>query len=231
MSNERIILETRGARKEYISSYNQKCLALDRVNLKIYANEILCIIGESGSGKSTLLNVLGGLTRPSNGEVFFFDHRLHELKDEELARIRNQNFGFIFQFHNLLPEFTVLENLLMPLMLTKDKKCFGSITEKARVLLRKLGIIEKINNFPKELSGGESQRVAIARALINEPDIIFADEPTGNLDAKNRERIYDILEEVNENFSSSIVIVTHDKDIKLKDYKTKTICLKDGQVI
>jgi ABC-type lipoprotein export system ATPase subunit len=224
----KIILETKAVSKKYISSYNQSCLALDAIDLQVYENEILCIIGESGSGKSTLLNVLSGLTQPTNGEVFFHDHKLHDLKDEELAKIRNKNFGFIFQFHNLLPEFTVLENVIMPLIL--DNFNAKDAQEKAKNLLDKLGIIEKIKNFPKELSGGEAQRVAIARALINEPDVIFADEPTGNLDAKNREKIYDILEEVNENFKSSIVLVTHDKEIKLKDYKTKTICLKDGRL-
>jgi len=230
-NNKAKILETKQISKKYISSYNQSCLALNNIDLTIYENEIVCIIGESGSGKSTLLNVLSGLAQPTTGEVYFKNHKLHELTDNELSIIRNKHFGFIFQFHNLLPEFTVLENILIPQMIDRKNFVDKTAKEKAITLLNKLGIGNKIMNFPKELSGGEAQRAAIARALINNPDIIFADEPTGNLDAKNRENIYDILEEVNDNFHSSIVLVTHDKEIKLKDYKTRTICLKDGNIL
>ena len=227
----KIILEAKNISKEYFSSYNQSCLALKDFNLEIHENEIICIVGESGSGKSTLLNLLSALTKPTNGEIYFRGQNLGLLKEDVLSKIRNKNFGFIFQFHNLLPEFTVLENVLLPLMIDQSNFNLPSAEEKARTLLRKLGIIKKIKNFPKELSGGEAQRVAIARALINEPELIFADEPTGNLDALNRAKIYEILQELSESFKSSIVLVTHDKEISLNNYNTKLICLKDGYIV
>ena len=225
---ENVILKAEAVTKDYLPSSNQIFRALNNINLEIYKNEIVYIMGESGAGKSTLLNILSGLSLPTDGKIYFKNKQLAYNDDTEMASVRTKSFGFIFQFYNLLPEFTVLENVMLPMMICNNRK-HKDIQEKAKILLDKLGIIKKSDNFPIELSGGEKQRVAIARALINEPEIIFADEPTGNLDAENRDKIYAILEDIWLSGKSSIVLVSHDKNINFS--KFRTIKLSNGNLV
>jgi ABC-type lipoprotein export system ATPase subunit len=228
INQKNVILQAVNITKDYLPSSNKIFRALNDINLEIFENEIVYIMGESGAGKSTLLNILSGLSLPTSGNVFFKNKKLAYNNDLEMAKVRTKSFGFIFQFYNLLPEFTVLENVMLPMMICNNKR-HKEIQEKARILLDKLGIIKKLNNFPIELSGGEKQRVAIARALINEPEIIFADEPTGNLDIENRDKIYSILEDIWLSGKSSIVLVSHDKNINFK--KFRTIKLSNGNLV
>jgi ABC-type lipoprotein export system ATPase subunit len=230
------ILETKNISKIYSLNNNLKNLednenefkALDNINLEILKNEIVCISGGSGAGKSTLLNILSGLSKPSIGEVFFNGEILPYEDDFKMANIRRKKFGFIFQFYNLLTEFSVLENVMLPIMLENKEKKF-ELKEKAQNLLEILNMQEKSKSFPIQLSGGEKQRVAIARALINEPEIIFADEPTGNLDPKNSENIYEILEKFWNIKKTTIIMVSHDQNIKFSNYRK--IILEKGNIL
>ncbi len=222
MNDENVLLEAVNICKDYLPSSHQKFRALNNVNLKIYKNEIVYITGESGAGKSTLLNILSGLCEPTSGQILLNNEILPVKNDKKITYIRQKKFGFIFQFYNLLPEFTVLENITMPAILLGEQN-FSEIKSKANALIDKLGISKKVQNFPIELSGGEKQRVAIGRALINEPEILFADEPTGNLDAENKNNIYKILDEIWANKKSTIVLVSHDKNINLTNFRTVKI--------
>ncbi|MFH1714821.1 MAG: ABC transporter ATP-binding protein [Elusimicrobiota bacterium] len=227
MNKENVILKTEGLSKVYVSSKETAHTALSNIDLEINEGERIIILGPSGAGKSTLLHLLGGLDRPTDGQVFFRDKEIVCDNDKFISKIRNENFGFIFQFHHLLPEFTVLENLMMPGRFY-GKYEEGVLFDRALDLLSQVDLIEHKDNFPQELSGGEQQRVAVIRALMNDPDVIFADEPTGNLDQRNRERVYEILWEKVKREKKTLVLVTHDEEAG--DNDTRRVHLVDGKL-
>ncbi len=181
---------------------------LNDVNLLLKARERIAIVGASGSGKSTLLQLLGGLDKPSQGEVVLCGNKLNNLADNVRGKLRNQHLGFIYQFHHLLPEFTALENVAMPLMVRNES--VKKIQQQAKDILGRVGLKDRTQHKPSELSGGERQRVAIARALVTQPKVILADEPTGNLDSKTAAQVSDIMMELNNELDTAIVMVTHD---------------------
>jgi lipoprotein-releasing system ATP-binding protein len=198
--------------------------ALQGISFDIYEQEFLSIVGTSGAGKSTLLHVLGTLDRPSQGEVVYRGKDVFSWRDKELAQFRNQKIGFVFQLHYLLPEFSALENTMMPALIRGIKK--GEAKEKAETILIKMGLKERILHKPGELSGGEQQRVAIARALVLKPEIILADEPTGNLDSETGKLIFDLLFKLNIEEKIVMVVVTHNES--LASQTPRLITLKDG---
>lgn len=190
--------------------------------------EFISILGRSGSGKSTLLNIMGLLDRVDGGKIFIGGQEVDKLSEEERDKIKNQMIGFVFQFHYLLPEFTALENVMLPALLNNfDKKL--EMEKRAKELLEKVGLGERENHKPSQLSGGEKQRVAIARALINSPKILLADEPTGNLDEETSEMIFKILKDINKNEKQTIIVVTHSKD--LAEISDKQLYLKKGVLV
>ena len=200
---------------------------LKGVDLEVKNGEIVSIIGSSGAGKTTLLQVLGTLTNADQGEVFYDNTNISKLNDKELADFRNKNIGFIFQFHHLLPEFTALENVCMPAFISGISK--KRAEEKAKALLDRLGLSHRLNHKPNELSGGEQQRVATARALINSPKIIFADEPSGNLDSKNANDLHQLFFDLRKEFDQTFVIVTHDHSLaKICD---RSLEMNDGSFV
>ncbi|GIV26652.1 MAG: lipoprotein-releasing system ATP-binding protein LolD [Bacteroidia bacterium] len=201
---------------------------LKNINIKIHEGEFVSIVGSSGSGKSTLLYVLSTMDTDYNGEIFFENQSLKKLSKNELAQLRNEKIGFVFQFHYLLPEFTVLENVMLP-ALKLNKLSKEEIEHQAIEKLRLLGIENLALKKTNKLSGGQQQRVAIARALINQPKIIMGDEPTGNLDSKNSEAVYDIFRTLNQSFKQTFLIVTHDTNFAAKS--DRVIHLKDGEII
>lgn len=192
----------------------ERLTVLSGISIDIHKGEIISVIGASGSGKSTLLHILGGLDRPDSGTVLWNDQSLYELGSDELADFRNNNLGFVFQFHHLLPEFTALENVMMPSLI--GGVSYKKAERRAADLLERFGIAERGGHRPTELSGGEQQRVSMARALINHPDLILSDEPTGNLDQKNSNILMEMLFELRKIDNVSILLVTHEKEIALK---------------
>ncbi|MGL5209575.1 ABC transporter ATP-binding protein [Cetobacterium sp.] len=211
-------------------SYGEKIVTkvLNNINLTFYEGEFTAIIGQSGSGKSTLLNIIGSLDKPTSGDILFRGDNISHFTNNDMANFRNRSIGFIFQFHFLLPEFTVLENVLMPTWIKygydteKDK-------EKALELLEYVGLKDFINRNSNNLSGGQQQRVAIARALMNNSSIILADEPTGNLDSESSKQIYKLLREINLKFKTTFIIVTHDP--RISDMCDRVIEIMDGRII
>lgn len=200
---------------------------LKGVDLEIGASEIVSIVGSSGAGKSTLLQILGTLDKPDSGEIEMDGKNLIRLKGEELAKFRNERIGFIFQFHNLLPEFTALENIQIPgLIRNTDSK---SLLKKALELAEILGISHRLDSKPATLSGGEQQRVAVARALINSPAVIFADEPSGNLDTQNAKSLHELFFTLRKELGQAFVIVTHNED--LAGMADRTVIMKDGLIL
>ena len=189
---------------------------LDGISLKIQSADSIAIMGPSGCGKSTLLNILGTLDKASSGKVLMDGENISALKDEKLAEIRNRKIGFVFQSHHLLPQLNLLENVLLPTLVLKDKSLKDSAKEIAMDLLKMVGLEDKIHQFPGQLSGGECQRTAVVRALINQPEIILADEPTGSLDADSAEQIGDLLLKINQEQKIAIVLVTHSVDLANK---------------
>ena len=181
---------------------------LKGIDLHIQKGEIVSIVGASGAGKSTLLHIAGTLDRPDTGQVFIANQEVTKLKNNDLAKFRNEKLGFIFQFHNLLGEFTALENVCMPAFIGGKEK---GVKEKAEELLVLLGLKDRIHNLPSQMSGGEQQRTAVARALINSPSIIFADEPSGNLDSKNAQELHQLFFDLRDKFNQTFVIVTHNE--------------------
>ena len=214
-------------RAENIHKKYGQLQVLKGVTLTIAQKEIVSIIGSSGAGKSTLLHILGTLDNPDSGEIFLNDEPLHLLKGKKLAAFRNKHIGFVFQFHHLLPEFTAVENVSIPGWIAGRKK--KDVNTEAIRLLELLGLKEKINNKPQELSGGEQQRVAVARALINQPAIVFADEPTGNLDSKNAKELHELFVRLRNDFDQTFLIVTHNEE--LAAMSNRTLHMKDGLII
>lgn len=201
-------LQVRDLRKSFRMGAEELHI-LKGVNLSVRRGEFLAIAGPSGVGKSTLLHILGGLDRPTAGEVYYEGAEISRLPEGELAEFRNQTVGFVFQFHHLLPEFTALENTMMPALIGRQPLVRAQ--EAAKGILQRVGLAERLAHRPGELSGGEQQRVAIARALALSPDVLLADEPTGNLDSKTGEAIFDLLRELNQEQGLTVVLVTHNE--------------------
>lgn len=217
--------------KTYTNKLGEKLLVLDNISLDIYQNDFVAFVGASGSGKSTLLNILATIDTPDKGELVYFDGEkatnLLKLSDKEISKQRNQKFGFIFQFHYLLPEFTALENVMMPAIIGGESK--QKAKEKAEKLIERVDLSNRATHKPDEISGGEQQRIAIARALINNPEIIFADEPTGNLDEANSLNIITLLKELQAENNLTIITATHSQEIA---QNSKTIyTLKEKKLI
>lgn len=204
-----------------------KTQVLFDIDLNFQKSSFNSIIGASGSGKSTLMNIMGTLDRPTDGEVLVNGVDISSLNRDKLAELRNETVGFIFQFHYLLPEFSVLENVLMPYRI-KHGRVDKETMERAKYLIDMVGISKVKDNLSTDISGGQQQRAAIARALINNPDIILGDEPTGNLDSETTEKVYELLRKINEEFNSTFIIITHDK--KVAEKGDRIIELTDGRV-
>ncbi|MFI5124290.1 MAG: ABC transporter ATP-binding protein [Chitinophagales bacterium] len=210
-----------------IEKYYGELHVLKGVSLDINKGEIVSMVGPSGSGKSTLLHILGTLDEPASGEIFLENRRLQTLKGKSLAAFRNRHIGFVFQFHHLLPEFTALENVCIPGWITGLKK--SEVRERAIQLLEILGVSHRMENKPSALSGGEQQRVAVSRALINNPDIVFADEPTGNLDTANARELHQLFFDLRRQFNQTFLIVTHNE--ALAEQSDRVLRMRDGMII
>jgi lipoprotein-releasing system ATP-binding protein len=200
---------------------------LKGIDISIDKGEVVSIVGASGAGKSTLLHILGTLDKPDRGEVFFDNHNIFKQNNAQLARFRNLNIGFVFQFHNLLPEFSAFENICIPGYMSKKSQ--SEVESKALELMKMLRLLDRSHNKPSELSGGEQQRVAVARALINNPEIVFADEPSGNLDSKNANELHELFFRLRRELDQTFVIVTHNQELaKMAD---RTLEIKDGVIV
>lgn len=225
-NNKNVVLELKNIIKTYVTGINS-FNALDDVNLKIYDGEFMSITGPSGSGKSTLMHIIGLLDNPTSGQVILNSKNIAKLKEHQLAQIRNVTLGFVFQQFNLLAKTSSLDNVMLPLLYSDvPKKNRPNI---ALELLQKVNLTDKISNTPAQLSGGQQQRVAIARALVNNPKIILADEPTGNLDSKSGIEIMKLFHHLNKKEGRTIVFVTHDMD--LAKQANRTIIIKDGKIL
>lgn len=228
MANKKsIVVELRKISKTYYGAVETPVLF--DIDLAIVKGSLNSIIGQSGSGKSTLLNLLGTLDKPTKGEILVNGMYVHNMNDDKLARLRNQTMGFVFQFHYLLPEFTVLENVLIPVSIEKNGKVTEQDRKKAIELVELVGLSEKMNVMSDSISGGQQQRTAIARALMNEPDIIIADEPTGNLDSDTSRSIYKLFCRINRELGTTFIIVTHDDRIAAQT--DRIIEIKDGRIV
>jgi lipoprotein-releasing system ATP-binding protein len=216
------MLRAKGIHKHYGQLH-----VLKGVDISISKGEIVSIVGSSGAGKSTLLHILGTLDLPDSGEIFINNTPVHTLKGKKLAAFRNSQIGFVFQFHHLLPEFTALENVCIPGWVAHRRK--KEVQDEALKLLQLLGLSDRLENKPNELSGGEQQRVAVARSLINKPSIVFADEPTGNLDSKNAKELHDLFIQLREKFNQTFLIVTHNEE--LAQMSDRVLHMKDGLIL
>jgi lipoprotein-releasing system ATP-binding protein len=213
-------------RATHISKKYGDLQVLKDVSLELNRGEIVSIVGSSGAGKSTLLHILGTLDRPDTGTLELQDTPLHELKGSKLAAFRNRHMGFVFQFHHLLPEFTALENICIPAWIAGTPK--KEAAEKASILLEKLGLAGRGHHRPTELSGGEQQRVAVARALINQPALVLADEPTGNLDSQHARELHELFLQLRDDLGNSFLIVTHNQE--LAGMSDRILHMKDGEI-
>ena len=221
-----IILKATGINKSFQTTKKIRISVLKGISLEIKKENITVIVGASGAGKSTLLHLLGGLDRPDSGEVHYDNKDIFTFSEDKLAKFRNKNVGFVFQFHHLLPEFSALENVMIPQLI--DGNSLSKAKNKSEKLLNTVGLRERLDHKPAELSGGEQQRVAVARALANDPKIIFADEPTGNLDSANSEEIHKLILELKTNLGVTFVIVTHNQNlVNLADHVYE---IKDGNI-
>jgi len=200
---------------------------LKGIDIDVIEGEIVSIVGPSGAGKTTLLQILGTLDKPNNGEITINNTCIHKLSEKELAHFRNENIGFVFQFHQLLPEFNALENIILPALIAGKSK--SSSEKRAKEILNFLNLKNREHHKPAELSGGEKQRIAIARALINAPAVVFADEPTGSLDSQNQEELHKLFFKLRDEFKQTFVIVTH--DLHLARLSDREIKMKDGFVL
>jgi lipoprotein-releasing system ATP-binding protein len=210
-----------------IEKYYGDLRVLKGVDVDIAKGEIVSIVGPSGSGKSTLLHILGTLDEPAKGEIFLQNKKIHALKGRPLAAFRNKHIGFVFQFHHLLPEFSALENVCIPGWIAGRRK--REVEQEALKLLQELGVGHRTDNKPGALSGGEQQRVAVARALINHPDIVFADEPTGNLDTANAKDLHRLFFDLRDRFRQTFLIVTHNEE--LAQMSDRVLHMKDGEIV
>ena len=197
---------------------------LKGINLDIPKGKLYSIVGASGAGKTTLLQILGTLSKPDSGDLFFNDTKISDLSDNKLADFRSREIGFVFQFHHLLPEFTALENVCIPAFIAKTPK--AKAEARAKELIDYLGLADRMGHKPSELSGGEKQRVAMARALINSPSVVMADEPSGNLDSTNRDELHDLLFKLRDDMGQTFIIVTHDDNFA--EQSDRIIHIKDG---
>lgn len=219
------IMSLKGVRKVYRMG-KEKVIALDSVDLDVEEGEIICLLGPSGSGKSTLLNMMAGLEKPTKGEIWFNKYPVHKMNENKLAEFRRRYIGFVFQQYNLINTLTALENITMPLL-------FKGISRKERhkegeKLMGRIGLADRLKHKPTEMSGGQQQRVSIARAFINRPDIIFADEPTGNLDTKTAESMMDMMTGLVREDQKTLIIVTHNNE--LSHYADRVIHIRDGNI-
>lgn len=224
MSNP--ILVGRELRKTYIQEDGSELNILEGVDLEVSAGEAVAIVGASGAGKSTLLHLLGGLDRPTSGEVILAGHDLAALSERDLATARNRSIGFVFQFHHLLREFTALENVMMPLMVGGAQPNDAKL--RAKALLTQVGLAERLTHKPWQLSGGEQQRVAVARALSNRPAVVIADEPSGNLDTHTGEQLHDLFFRLRSEHGVALVIATHNRE--LAERADRVLHMKEGQL-
>jgi lipoprotein-releasing system ATP-binding protein len=224
MKEENPIIELKNLTKTYENGMEFN--ALDNVNLKIERGQFVAIVGPSGSGKSTLMHLIGLLDTPSSGTLLIDRNDVTKMSDKERSRMRNRMLGFVFQYHHLLPDFTALENVIMPLLIAgKNTKEATGIAEK---LLKEVGLEDRMDHRPGELSGGQNQRVAVARALSCSPAIVLGDEPTGNLDTKTGDMIYELLRHLNKKYNQTFIVVTHNEDLASK--ADKIIMLVDGKI-
>lgn len=222
MSNE-FLISAKNISKNFFQG-EKELQVLKGIDLNVQQGEALCILGGSGAGKSTLLHILGTLDTPTAGNVYFKGENLFSKNDDDLAKFRNQHLGFIFQFHHLLSEFNALENIMMPARIYGESK--QECKARAEDLLEQMGLSDRASHYPTELSGGEKQRIAIARALMQSPDILLADEPTGNLDSANGRVIRDLFLDLQRRLNLTIIVVTHDQ--KFASSFPKTLHMKDG---
>lgn len=220
------LLQTKGITKVYGEKI--KTQVLHGIDISLNTQELVSIIGPSGCGKTTLLNIVGTLDSATSGEIYFMNQNISKLNDDQISEFRNENLGFIFQFHHLLPEFTALENVLIPTWI-KQKKATRKAEQRAIELLEIVGLKDRINNKATDLSGGQQQRVAIARALINSPKLLLADEPTGNLDSETTTQVYELFKKINKELNTTMLIVTHDSNLAKKS--DRIIEMKDGYVV
>ncbi|MCL6097201.1 MAG: ABC transporter ATP-binding protein [Bacteroidetes bacterium] len=226
MTNDKIILEAKNIHKAFLKKDEQRLEILKGVSLQVEQGLISVIVGASGAGKSTLLHIMSGLDNADQGDVILKDTNIFSLGDDKLSKFRNRHIGFVFQFHHLLPEFDALENVAIPVMISGESRTKSF--SRANELLNLVGLNERLHHKPSELSGGEQQRVAVARALANNPDIVFADEPTGNLDSVNSEMLHKLFVELKQKLGVTFLVVTHNTElVKLGD---KVFEMKDGKI-
>ncbi len=218
------LITVEGLSKKYQTG-SSELLVLNNLSFSIQAGEAVCLLGASGAGKSTLLQILGTLDRPSSGQVKFRGQDVFTLNDEQLALFRNEKMGFVFQFHHLIQELTALENVMLPALIAGDQQEEAELD--ALKWLQDMGLSERADHYPSQLSGGELQRVAIARALIRKPEILFADEPTGNLDSQNSQKIQDLFFELRSRLGITLVVVTH--DLAFANKFARVFKVKDGR--
>ncbi|HHW7448716.1 lipoprotein-releasing ABC transporter ATP-binding protein LolD [Pasteurella multocida subsp. multocida] len=209
---------------KYYQEGAQQTQVLKDVSFSMQAGELVAIVGSSGSGKSTLLHVLGGLDQPTSGEVFIQNQSLQKINANQLAQLRNQYLGFVYQFHHLMADFSALENVMMPMLISKQNK--SEAKDRAEKMLTAVGLSHRISHRPSALSGGERQRVAIARSLVNHPALVLADEPTGNLDRKTTESIFDLIKQLNQEQNIAFLLVTH--DLALAEKLSRRLVMQDG---
>jgi lipoprotein-releasing system ATP-binding protein len=225
-SRKKILLSAKGIHKSYWSDESWELKVIKGVDLNIREGEILAVTGKSGVGKSTLLHILGALDRPTHGKVTLNSKNIFSMDDRNLANFRNQHIGFVFQFHHLLPEFTALENVVMPVLISKKDR--ETAFEKAIKLLDEVGLSDRLNHRPSELSGGEQQRVAFARSIINDPALVLADEPSGNLDQNNSDSLHRLIWDFVRRKNKTFVVVTHNKE--LAGQADRVIKIIDGKI-
>lgn len=222
----KVMIRVKDLRKEY-KLEGDKVVALKRINLEIMQGEICCIFGTSGSGKSTLLNQLAGLERPTYGSVYIRGQNITEMSENRLAEFRQKHIGFVFQSYNLLPFMNAQENVALPLMFRGESK--KKRTRKAVAMLKMVGLANRLKHYPKQMSGGQQQRVGIARAFVAMPDVVFADEPTGNLDSKTTIEVMEMITSFARKYKQTIVLVTHDPE--MAKYADRIVTLVDGRIV